>query len=442
MSLGLSKPITSMLIAIGFVVTSPIAAMSHVNAMHIARPNWHRDVPEAVREAYLYSFKGTPDGSFPTDIITYKGAFYGTTQNGGANGSGSFFVINKTTSGYSERVLYSFPSGTGLSGAPLAVNNSGVFVGTAFLDGTSGTACGGPGGCGDIYALIPTAAGYVHKILHTFDQNRDGGQPQSPLTVGSDGAVYGSTSDYGPGGGGTVFKFTPSNSGYSEQVLYAFGTHPGDGQSPEGPLFVDGAGDVYGVTFYGGSNSSPAEPGAGNAYELTKTAGGYAEHILYQFGSHTGDGVNPSSLLFNPVTGTFFGIASYGGDTGCGYTSGCGTVFELFPSEGYREQTVHVFDGTNGGLNNSLVYDGKGGFLGTTEASGSPLQYFGDLFALTPSTNGFAYSVFYQFTGQNDGHAPCTLLLLNQSLFGLTVFGGQNDNGTPLGDGTFFEITI
>lgn len=437
MSPSLSKTLTSILIALSIIAIAPMSAMSHVNTMYFAGPNSHR----GVREAYLYSFAGTPDGSFPTDIIQFKGAFYGTTQNGGANGAGSFFVISKTASGYNEQVLYSFPSGTGLSGAPLAVNDSGVFFGTTFLDGT-GTACGGSGGCADIYALVPTASGYVHKIIHKFDQKRDGGNPTSPVILDSDGALYGSTSDYGPGGGGTVFKLTPTSSGYSEQVLYAFGTQHGDGLGPTGPLLVNGAGDIYGVTFSGGSNPSPAEGGAGNAFELTKTANGYVEHVLYQFGSHTGDGINPGSLVFNPVTETFFGVTDYGGDTGCGLTFGCGTVFELFPKQGYREQIVHTFDGTNGGQDfAALEPNGKGGFYGVTEVSGSPLKDFGVLFELTPSTNGFAYNVLYQFTGQNDGHAPCTVLLLNQALFGLTLFGGRNDNGTPLGDGTFFEIT-
>ncbi len=433
MSLRLSKTLTSILLAtaISLIVSAPISAMSHLNTVHLIQPS-------GIRETYLYSFHGTPDGSFPTSITPYKGAFYGTTQNGGAYGAGSFFVISKTSSGYQERVLYSFANGTGLSGAPLAVNKSGVFFGTTFLDGT-GTACGGTGGCADVYALVPTAAGYVHKLIHSFDQNVDGGNPTSPVYLDSDGSLYGSTSDYGPGGGGTVFRLTPSSSGYSEKVLYAFGTHHGDGTNPTGPLLVDSSGDIYGVTFTGGSHSSPAEGSAGNAFELTKTSGGYVEHILYQFGSHTGDGVNPSSLLFNPVTGTFFGIASYGGDTGCGYTFGCGTVFELFPKQGYREQTVHVFNGTNGGLNASLVVGGNGGLYGATEDSGSPLMDYGVLFKLTPSTGGFAYSVFYQFTGQNDGRSPTGILLLNQALFGLTVFGGKY--GAGLGDGTFFEIT-
>jgi len=428
-SLRLSKTLTSILIALSIIGIAPISAMSHVNTMYVAGPSSHH----GVREAYLYSFAGTPDGSFPTGIISYKGAFYGTTQNGGANSSGSFFVISKTSSGYKEQVLYSFPNGTGLSGAPLAVNTSGVFFGTTFITRT-GTACGG-GGCGNIYALVPTATGYVYKIIHNFSQNVDGGNPTSPVFLESGGALYGSTWEFGPKGGGTVFKLTPSNSGYSEQILYAFGTQHGDGVGPTGPLLVNGTGDIYGVTSSGGSNPSPAESGAGNAFELTKTASGYVEHILYQFGSHTGDGLNPSSLLFNPVTGTFFGIASYGGDKECGYAFGCGTVFELFPKDGYREETVHVFDGTNGGINNSLALDGKGGFYGTSETSGSPLKYFGVLFALTPSTNGLAYRVLYQFTGQNDGHAPCTLLLVNQALFGLTIFGGRSGNGT------FFEIT-
>ena len=48
-------------------------------------------------ETVLYSFKGPskgPDGAYPMDRLTlFRGALYGTTQNGGAYGDGTVFAL-------------------------------------------------------------------------------------------------------------------------------------------------------------------------------------------------------------------------------------------------------------------------------------------------------------------------------------------------------------
>lgn len=83
---------------------------------------------------------------------------------------------------------------------------------------------------------------------------------------------------------------------WTETDLYDFGGVVGDGTVPEGPLTIDGSGNLYGTTSSGGFN------GAGTVFELSppKTAGGaWTESTLYNFCSasnHT-DGAYPVANL-------------------------------------------------------------------------------------------------------------------------------------------------
>jgi hypothetical protein len=53
-------------------------------------------------------------------------------------------------------------------------------------------------------------------------------------------------------GCGTVFKLTPSSGGqWTESILHYF-TGGSDGSNPEGDMAIDGAGDLYGITYQGG----------------------------------------------------------------------------------------------------------------------------------------------------------------------------------------------
>ena len=77
------------------------------------------------------------------------------------------------------------------------------------------------------------------------------------------GNIYGTTTDGGQYGLGTVFGLVaPVGEGpYTEKILWSFnGT---DGADPLGDLILDSAGNLYGTTFRGGSS------GAGVVFEVT-----------------------------------------------------------------------------------------------------------------------------------------------------------------------------
>jgi hypothetical protein len=110
--------------------------------------------------------------------------------------------------------------------------------------------------CGTVFKLTPTGSGYKETTLHIFlgRHGKDGASPYAGVIADSAGALYGSTEQGGFLNYGTVFKLTPSRSGYRETVLYSFA---GDstGARPYAGLLLDSAGSLYGATYKGRPHS-------------------------------------------------------------------------------------------------------------------------------------------------------------------------------------------
>lgn len=194
---------------------------------------------------------------------------------------------------------------------------------------------GGSGFCdygnGVVFKLDPTGQ---LTVLHTFGGG-DGANPQSVLLFDSAGNLYGTTINGGgsnicQGGCGTVFKLTPNGNGtWAESVLHSFCTVDGcaDGLYPgRGPLAIDAAGNLYGTTGSGGTDSCGGY-GCGVVYKLGPSG---QETVLYTF-SGGKDGAGPGPGVVTDRAGNLYGVAGRYGDTGCkdGNGQGCGTVFEL-----------------------------------------------------------------------------------------------------------------
>jgi uncharacterized repeat protein (TIGR03803 family) len=153
-------------------------------------------------------------------------------------------------------------------------------------------------------------------MLHSFGGDSDGSHPTAGL-VDVNGTLYGTTTEGGAYGDGTVFSISTSG---TENVLYSFGKGS-DGQDPEAALIsVNG-------TFYGTTNSGGVA-GDGTVFSLRPST--RKEHVLHSFGEGT-DGKNPASSMVD-FNGTLYGTTPLGGSGahgGCDYDNPCGTVFAL-----------------------------------------------------------------------------------------------------------------
>jgi uncharacterized repeat protein (TIGR03803 family) len=100
------------------------------------------------------------------------------------------------------------------------------------------------------------------KVLYNFSGGVDGALPYAGVILDQAGNLYGTTTSGGTAQAGTVFKLSPGSPHWTENVLYSF-VAGNDGQTPEGGLVFDSAGNLYGTTAAGGPDQ------AGTVYEIT-----------------------------------------------------------------------------------------------------------------------------------------------------------------------------
>ncbi len=187
---------------------------------------------------------------------------YGVDADG-IDGVGNVFKISLSQSTYPQVNIHSFKRSTnGLPNGPPALDSDGNVYGTTYS--------GGIKHLGTVWKLIPVTSGkkagtYREKVLHVFSAEKTGENPGGGVLLDASGNIY-STTMYGggiecQGGCGTVFELVASGDTYKYKLLWSFnGT---DGAAPYSSPILNSAGDLYGVTSFGGANNQ------GTMYEVT-----------------------------------------------------------------------------------------------------------------------------------------------------------------------------
>jgi len=313
----------------------------------------------------LYVFKGHADGGgVMSRVALGPGGLYGTTPAGGPGGQGMVFVLKPPLSickavvcYWTKTVLYNF-SGDSDGRQPsgdLLIDDAGNIYGTA-----SG---GGAFGRGVVYKLTRTGNSWTQTVLWSFTGGADGLGPFSGVVRDSSGNLFG-TAAYGGTGEGVVFELSPSDSGWTQKTLYAFGYH--DGGNPFAGVAIDAAGNLFGLTGAG--------TGAGIAYELSPSPNGWVFTLLHTFDpAYEGPWSSPTL----DAQGNVYGTSSFGG--------GNGEVFKLTPTgNGWSFAPLYDFAGGNDGLFivGGAVVDRNGNVYGGAAAGGR--GFFGTLWQITP----------------------------------------------------------
>lgn len=310
-------------------------------------------------ETVLYSFKGGPsDGKTPLSVLVLdqRGNLYGTTMTGGTAGKGTVFKLD--TSG-KETVLHSFTgSSNGDGDSPMAglwIDKRGNLYGTTPLGGSSGR--------GTVFRV--DSSGH-ETVLYSFTGANGGGTyPMADLIMDHKGNLYGTTSQGGSSGWGTVFKLDPSG---TETVLHSFAGSNEDGALPTGALIMDKRGNLYGTTQVGGS------AGVGTVFQVDNSG---KETVLHSFRGGDGDGAIGFGALVMDKRGNLYGATTSGGPTNSG------TLFKVSPSG--SETVLQIFpDSVSGAADpvGSLIMDRRGNLYGATVLGGS--AGYGTVFRLVP----------------------------------------------------------
>lgn len=328
----------------------------------------------------VYQFHGGNDGRYPLGNLYFdrQGNAYGTTYEGGAAcGCGTVYELSPSNGGWKETVLYRFDYDKNHKDgvAPL----SGLVADAAgnLYGATQDGGLGGLGGGGTVFELSKNPDGYwVEHVLYNFSsQGTNGYLVYAPLVIDSQGNLYGTTDAGGTGefcsgttGCGIVFELSLGANGiWTEQTIYNF-QPPSDADRSQSGMVMDSAGNLYGVTLYGGSLNCSGL-GCGAVFELSPNpSGGWTESVIHSFGVTTGDGTQPLGKLAIDAAGNLYGATEYGG------TYNWGSVYELAPSADGSWTETQLFSFNNyGGVvpNSGLAVDSAGNLYGATITGGN-----------------------------------------------------------------------
>jgi len=389
----------------------------------------------------IHTFTNGADGGYPYAglAIDGKGNLYGTANQGGNwnatcppmnEGCGTVFQLTPSKSGWDFQTIYAFQGGLDDGQGPygrVTIGPDGGLYGTT-IDGGNANC---PSGCGMVFGLKePTTCStagcpWKENILYAFQGDTDGFYPIGDVTFDPSGNIYGTTTQGGVDGPGTIYELRPSNGKWTENILYNFtGQYP-DGGNPYSGVILDKAGNIYSTTLAGGINDG------GIVSELTRSGSGWKENILYAFqGSNAG--IFPIAGLLLTASG-----ALVGGTEADGANDG-GTVYSLTPSNGkWNFAVLNGLAGIGGGCGPwaSLIMDAAGSLYGTTQGY-PPAGDYGYVFKLSRAGNSWKETILHRFSGGPDGSVPYSTLVFDSAgnLYGTTNLGGS-------GYGVVFEIT-
>ena len=419
--------------------------------------------PDGTENIILLNFDGTTTGSLPRGPLISDGTFlYGVTTVGGAYHYGTIFKIKPDGTGYVTLFDFNY-----LDSAGYSPNGSLIYDGTSLFGMTE---YGGAHSKGIIYKINTDGTGY--SVLLDFDGITTGSYPYTSSLISDGTFLYGMTTNGGSNNMGTIIKIKPDGTAFTKLLDLDDSI---TGSNPRGSLISDGT-FLYGMTTGGGANdfgtiikikpdgtaftklldfddTVTGKNPSGSLildgsflYGMTNFGGAYAGGTIFKIKSNGEEystildlrdttGKNPLGSLISD--GTFlYGATPQGG------AANYGTVFKI-QTDGTTYTKLLDFDDpvVGGQPNGSLISDGT--FLyGMTETGGT--NYKGIIFKIKP--DGTEYTTLFNFDGVTTGGGPRgTLISDGTFLYGMTINGGENDQGTIFKikpDGTYFTKLV
>jgi uncharacterized repeat protein (TIGR03803 family) len=365
-------------------------------------------------------------GTIPSESFTILGAGTTSTSTSDPNRcmpeqSGAFSVIHDFTG-----------NGDGAYPAGVAIDGSGNLYGPTYYGGSPDE--------GVVYRLAQTASGWVLNTLYNFIGGDSGSSPQGVIIGPHNilyGAGYGGLQNCTNGGYcGLIFQLRPSpktcpavSCSWTDNTLYSFAgsSDAWDG----GNLVSDQAGNLYGVSETGGAQQH------GAVFELTPSLGGWTESILYNF-TGASDGGSPTTVVVGN-DGKLYGMAGWGG------AFGGGVVFQLTPSAGGWNEVVLYslpYNSYMGTTNpHSLLRDSEGNLFGIYEQTPCCANTYGVIFELSPSNGNWVYTELHHGNENIDGQDlfPNMTLDTDGTLYGTeTIYEGCSNT---IATGIIFELS-
>ncbi len=248
-----------------------------------------------------------------------------------------------------------------------------------------------------------TYAQTFYQVVVAFDGSNGKG-PSGGVIQGHDGSFYGTTSQGGSAGFGTVFKVDAAG---TLTTLHSFSD--GEGANARAGLIQGNDGSFYGTTSQGGS------AGFGTVFKIDAAG---ALTTLHSFNGP--DGAGPQAGVIQASDGSFYGTTSQGG------SAGFGTVFKIDAAGALT--TLHSFNGPDGaGPQAGVIQASDGSFYGTTWG-GLGAAGAGTIFKIDAAGT---LTTFHTFDGVDIANPYAGLIQATDgSFYGPTFSGGSTGYGT------------
>jgi uncharacterized repeat protein (TIGR03803 family) len=269
-------------------------------------------------------------------VMDHAGNLFGTSVDGGLFDAGTVFELPKGSNSVKILVNLLDPPAGAFGNTGLILGNNGLLYGAtqsavfqipdptgpltvlASLLDPDGLVLDNAGNLFGHYGTglfeLPHGQGPVFPLASFSGTN--GQIPLGAMVMDASGNVYGTTAEGGPSwngssntGYGTVFELEAGSGTIT--TLAAFNGI--NGQFPAGGIIMDGAGNLYGTTAFGGASNQ------GTVFEVAN-----GSHTITTLASFNGNnGANPYDTLLLDSSGNLFVTTEWGG------ANNLGTVFKL-----------------------------------------------------------------------------------------------------------------
>lgn len=256
---------------------------------------------------------GVNKGAIPSSSLTNIGTdLWGSTFAGGVNDLGTIFRLNATTGALVTMAHFTGPNGANPNGSLLR-------DGTGFLWGT--TYSGGAFGQGTIFKVnLSNGALSTVADFQGTGTNARGAHPAAGLVTDGPGFLWGTTERGGSAGFGTVYRVNLASGAISTVLDFSDSGPLNPGTYPMANLLSDGFGTFWGTTTNGGA--------FGKGTVFTVNASSSLLSNIVQFAGPNGEGAAEGSYpgsggLVRHSDGNYYGATSGGG------LGGVGTIYRI-----------------------------------------------------------------------------------------------------------------
>lgn len=361
----------------------------------------------AVKHHFDNATGAAPYGSLTQAV---NGKLYGTTSQGGADGSGVLFEYDFSTESFIK--LYDFVSSTGKlpSGALVQASNGKLY----------GMCPGGGANDGGVIFEYDLALSQYTLMRSFIHGDVMGSRPFGGLTEASNGKLYGLTARLGADhvSISVIIEFDPATGTSGHKLGASFSNGAGDYNYSS--MFRSGN-SLYGVSPKGG------ETGSGVLFSYSPLIDTYYKVLDFDYGE---DGALPYAGMTLAGNGKMYGLLSTGG------SGKKGLLYEFDPvTEAYAKKVE--FTGSNGANPlGEMLLASNGKLYGTTTFGGSSsiTSYFPIEDGSFTLRQGTGPGVIFEYD-------PATGTYTKKADFNMSI--GINPYGQLMeaGDGFFYGVT-